>query len=98
MESATSPRRPTLAPGWLVRTAVAISILLVMGMTALLWHRWTTAREQTMTFDSSNLRATMLVGPGKYTLSRTHGAAPLPEEQITIDPHTPQTIELPRIE
>lgn len=202
MESPTSRRGSLLARGWIVRAAVVISILLVLGMTALLWQRWISIREpttailvqgdpslsgaritvesedepsepkvevtlgqekrsqaifrhpghyrvsvsfpnekesftqtvtvyrlhgavlelpttltilgqpgdkvtiansegsarQTFSFESSKSRATTLIWPGKYTLLRTHGAAPQPEEQFTIEPHTPRTIELPKIE
>src|SRR5579863_3841996 len=47
MERPAGSRKSVLARGWIVRVAVALSILLVMAMMAFLWHRWLTVREPT---------------------------------------------------
>jgi hypothetical protein len=53
---------------------------------------------QSASYDSKNTKAVFLLMPGKYILQRTRGAAPLPPEEVTIDPHAPRQIELPKME
>ena len=53
---------------------------------------------QTASLDSKSTRATFLLMPGRYILVRTRGAAPLPPQELVIEPHTPRQIDLPRME
>jgi hypothetical protein len=53
---------------------------------------------QSATFDSKNSHAAFQLMPGRYTLERTRGAAPLPPQDLTVEPHIPQQIDLPRME
>ena len=46
---------------------------------------------------SSHYRANISIFAGKYTLTRLHGAAAVSHDEITIEPHTPKTIQLPQI-
>jgi hypothetical protein len=46
----------------------------------------------------NHYRAPIHIFAGKYTLTRQHGGAPVSHDEITIEPQTPQTIQLPRIE
>jgi hypothetical protein len=55
----------------------------------------------TQTYDlnmGNHYRVAISIFAGKYTLTRLHGGAQMSHDEITVEPHTPQTIQLPRIE
>ena len=55
----------------------------------------------TQTYDlnmGNHYRVAVSIFAGKYTLTRLHGGAQVYRDEVTVEPHTPQTIQLPRIE